>query len=389
MESLNLVIKEQINNNAVDMVTFLEAVKEKVFDQQLEELVKGIYGIGEYRLVEELSSYQVDPVRWVSMTTDQRKALVEKVMCINIKDFERTPYDNTTLNLSISLKECVVINVLPLGTLEGLWERTKFLISNRSVIQLINGDFCVTDTEKAFNVKERKSPKLTYTCDCTKFQQLDGICSHVMAVAERKGSLSCVLEYYQEQGANTNKIINKCVPKGAGEKSHQRKPRKGKNNIRSEPITNLNTAEINTLTDPELDVEKQLEFSEYWHNEERLYVHQILDDECKRAKRCESCKVDFPKENPKIGSDFVVVQKERYMRPNFDSFGKRGEPILTTQLGRKFYCAKKKCLLKRHPYFWKGRLFMWRSVSLKLSPGHFEYLKKGLHFDMTAALLEQ
>ena len=80
MESLNLVIKEQINNNAIDLVTFLEAVKEKVFDQQLEELVKGIYGI--YRLVEELSSHQVDPVRWVLMTADQRKALVEKVMCI-------------------------------------------------------------------------------------------------------------------------------------------------------------------------------------------------------------------------------------------------------------------------------------------------------------------
>ena len=28
MESLNLVIKEQTNNNAVDMVTFLKAVKE-------------------------------------------------------------------------------------------------------------------------------------------------------------------------------------------------------------------------------------------------------------------------------------------------------------------------------------------------------------------------
>ena len=96
---MNLVIKEQINNNAVDMVTFLEAVKEKVFDQQLEELVKGIYGMGEYHLVEELSSYQVDHVRWVSMTTDQVKALVEKVMCINIKDFERTPYDNNTLRM--------------------------------------------------------------------------------------------------------------------------------------------------------------------------------------------------------------------------------------------------------------------------------------------------
>ena len=70
------------------MVTFLEAVKEKVFDQQLEELVKGMYGMGECRLVEELSSYQVDPVRWVLMITNQRKALNEKVMCINIKDYE-------------------------------------------------------------------------------------------------------------------------------------------------------------------------------------------------------------------------------------------------------------------------------------------------------------
>ena len=75
------------------MVTFLDAVKEKVIDQQLEELVKGIYGMGEYRLVGELSSYQVDLVRWVSMTKDQKKALVKKVMCINIKDFEQTPYD--------------------------------------------------------------------------------------------------------------------------------------------------------------------------------------------------------------------------------------------------------------------------------------------------------
>ena len=27
---------------------------------------------------------------------------------------------------------------------------------------------------------------------------------------------------------------------------------------------------------------------------------------------------------------------------------------------------------------------MWRSVNLKLSRGHFEYLKHGLHFEMTA-----
>ena len=82
--------------------------------------------MGEYHLVEELTSYQVDPVRWVLMTTDQRKALVEKVMCINIKDFERTPYDNITLSLSISQRECALIHFLPLGTLEGPSERINF-----------------------------------------------------------------------------------------------------------------------------------------------------------------------------------------------------------------------------------------------------------------------
>ena len=128
------------------------------------------------------------------MTTDQRKALVEKVMCINIKDFERTLHDNNTLNLTISLKECALINVYPLGTYEGRWVKTKFVMSNRSVIQFIIGDFCVTDTKKTFSFKEGKSPKLTHICDCIKFQQLDGIYSHVMTVAERKRNLSHVLE---------------------------------------------------------------------------------------------------------------------------------------------------------------------------------------------------
>ena len=60
-----------------------------------------------------------------------------------------------------------------------------------------------------------------------------------------------------------------------------------------------------------------------------------------------------------------------------------------TQLGREFCCAEKECLLKQHLYFWKSRLFMWRSVGSVLSPGHLNYLKHGLHFDVTAVLFEQ
>ena len=58
--------------------------------------------------------------------------------------------------------------------------------------------------------------------------------------------------------------------------------------------------------------------------------------------------MDFPKQNPKIGSDLIVY--ERIFVQNFDRFGKRREPILTIQLGRKFLRSKTKFLSKRHFY---------------------------------------
>ena len=64
-------------------------------------------------------------------------------------------------------------------------------------------------------------------------------------------------------------------------------------------------------------------------------------------------------------------------------FGKRGEPILITQLGGKFYWAKKGVPVET------ASLFLERKFVYKLSPGHVEYLKQGLHFDMRAFLLEQ
>ena len=128
---------------------------------------------------------------------------------------------------------------------------------------------------------------------------------------------------------------------------------------------------------------------EYWHNKEKFYVHRIVYDECKRVNRCESCKVDFPEENPKIDSDLVVVHKERYMRPNFDSFGKRGEPFLTTQLGRKFYCVKKKCLFLTTSLLLERQIVYVEISQFKTITRTFRVFKKGLHFDMTAAILEQ
>ena len=75
--------------------------------------------------------------------------------------------------------------------------------------------------------------------------------------------------------------------------------------------------------DPELDEQKEPVFSKYWHNDEDFYVHLIDEKECERAKSCKSCKLAFPRKNPKCGYDLAVVHKERYERPNISESGKR------------------------------------------------------------------
>ena len=63
-ESMNNIIKKAVSYSAVDIESSLEIIKEKVFQQQKDELVCGIHGMGEYRLVPELSKYSVDPLKW-------------------------------------------------------------------------------------------------------------------------------------------------------------------------------------------------------------------------------------------------------------------------------------------------------------------------------------
>ncbi|CAH3153495.1 unnamed protein product, partial [Porites lobata] len=74
-----------------------------------------------------------------------------------------------------------------------------------------------------------------------------------------------------------------------------------------------------------------------------------------KVKRCESCKVEFAREGVVcIPHDIAVLHMERYLYPKKDGNGKllRMEPTWSKETER-FYCANKKCIIKRHPYFWK------------------------------------
>ena len=52
-------------------------------------------------------------------------------------------------------------------------------------------------------------------------------------------------------------------------------------------------------------------------------------------------RLNFPKKNPNIGSDLVVIQKERYMRPNFHRFGKEENQFLRLNFKESFIVPKR------------------------------------------------
>ena len=62
---------------------------------------------------------------------------------------------------------------------------------------------------------------------CTKLVKLrhalfDGICSHILAVAEKRGELKSFSDKYSATGGNSNKTVPPAAPKRAGEKCHKK-----------------------------------------------------------------------------------------------------------------------------------------------------------------------
>ena len=122
-----------------------------------------------------------------------------------------------------------------------LWSTAEFIKDQSSVIQLLGGNFCVANVDRAYNIEVCISGDLLYKCDCYKYKALDGLCAHVLVTADKNGCLANLLDRYHSFGGNINKIMSNCAPKRAGEKCHNKKPRKGKNNVTSLPITQVNT----------------------------------------------------------------------------------------------------------------------------------------------------
>ena len=67
--------------------------------------------MGEYQLVAELSKDSVDPLKWSSMTPDQRKFHAIKVLKITNNDVVRTKYAAPPTCLSVPLEDYNTRNI--------------------------------------------------------------------------------------------------------------------------------------------------------------------------------------------------------------------------------------------------------------------------------------
>ncbi|KXJ18326.1 High affinity nerve growth factor receptor, partial [Exaiptasia diaphana] len=210
---------------------------------------------------------------------------------------------------------------------------------------------------------------------CKNSKSTAGLCQHSLAVAEKFGVLCEFLTNFNQKGNKEGKIIHHQVPKRAGEKPKEKKKRKGKNNIQSTPIF-LEKPQA----DDDIDFEKPLLFSEVWHNKNAFNV--IFTRDVKKVIKCASCKVEFAK-GPVvcIPHDIAVTHKERYWYPKKNGQGQIiGMEPTVHKVASKFYCAKKSCILQRHPYFWKGMIAVDEDVAARLKQGHRNHLQRELHF---------
>ena len=168
-------------------------------------------------------------------------------------------------------------------------------------------------------------------------------------MSDTKGTLAAFLGNFNKKEGKASSILNAYIPKRAGEKPKEKKKRKGQNNVVQNPIM-----EEIERPDNDIDFQKPLAFTEIWHNSNRFEV--VFTRECtSKAQKCESCKVEFAWGGAVcVPQDIAICHMDRYFYPKKDAKRKTTyEPTWKREIAR-FYCVNKECILRRHPYFWKG-----------------------------------
>ena len=338
-EALHNVVKDCINRQYVNQVQLIEAVSERLFDAQKNELIKAVYGKGEYELDREFKRREVPENTWNDMTSTQRDQKVKEVYGFAITKSPQKPTAQC-VPLSVSPEDCGDnLSNLTESVVQKLWSNAEYLLAAGNVHELPNGSFSVSGFS---NVHLVTITNKRFSCNCESFTRNRGLCEHVLAVSERKKVLGEFLMSYKPRS-----VAQVSTPRTSGQ-APNKNVRRGQNNMRAASI-NL------SCSVKDLNVEAPMEISEVHHNTNPFTICYFSDLKVttRKKRRCATCGVEFVllTQEP---HDFVLLHKERWVYFKKQADGKVVKKHTINRFCDKLYCVKKDCLLERHPYFWNG-----------------------------------
>lgn len=154
-----------------------DLVYENLVIPQERELVKAIYGHGEYRLATPFKNLEVHLLKWATMTEQQKQNQINRVFLCRMHSYYEKPI---LKKLSLEPEECFsLLSSLPRALIKELWKAAEITISYHKIDELPNGHFCIAEDEKAYILQEtskgfflsvlsvqKVGPLWAYTCSC-------------------------------------------------------------------------------------------------------------------------------------------------------------------------------------------------------------------------------
>lgn len=112
---------------------------------------------------------------------------------------------------------------------------------------------------------------------------------------------------------------------------------------------------------------KAFRYTECYQNDEPFVV--FIQD-FQNAKKCMGCSNDFLRRMLIAPYDIALLHEERYAYTKQDGQGNVEMVPTHKTKAKRFYCIDKKCILGRHPYFWRGLIQVSTDVRKHLQGGH-------------------
>ena len=151
-----------------------------MIQQQEQEYVKAIYGMGDYWLAPEFQAYSVTSFAWSQKTPEQQRRHVHKVLNVIVQS-------NSNYEETVDFSRGLWGYQCRRGIFKSnLAQSRNHCLSLQSNPDLGQGAYCVTEFGNCVNVTVKGGSP---TWRCRNSQSTAGLCSHILAVMDTMGTL--------------------------------------------------------------------------------------------------------------------------------------------------------------------------------------------------------